>query len=151
MHDNHASFCRRASGIRPEPWMHPYTLNSTLIFMIPVTNPITYMQVNLLWNSTTSSPSQMSEPRANSQQPGIITPFTSTTRPARSDQAGNVCPGAWKLFRRSSPKWPHAIPRSFKPQYTNTPEWQLPGKLLFYPGAPVTVSPSSASDRMRST
>lgn len=46
--------------------MHPYTVNSTLIFMIPMTNPITYMQVNLLWNSATSSSSQISELVANS-------------------------------------------------------------------------------------
>lgn len=46
--------------------MHPYTVHSTLIFMIPVTNPITYMQVNLLWSSATSSSSQISELMANS-------------------------------------------------------------------------------------
>lgn len=46
--------------------MHPYTVNSTLSFMTPMTNPITYMQVNLLWNSATSSSSQISELMANS-------------------------------------------------------------------------------------
>lgn len=46
--------------------MHPYTVNSTLLFVIPMTNPITYMQVNLLWNSATSSPSQITELTANS-------------------------------------------------------------------------------------
>ena len=44
--------------------------------------------------------------------------------------------GAWKLFQRSSPKWPHAILRSFKPQYTNTPEWQLQENFCSTLGSP---------------
>lgn len=46
--------------------MYPYTLKGTLIFMIPVANPITYMQVNLLWKPASSPPAQISQLTANS-------------------------------------------------------------------------------------
>lgn len=63
---NHTSFCTKVSGMRPEHLDVPLYPEGTLIFMIPVANPITCMQVNLLWKPASCPPAQISQLTAKS-------------------------------------------------------------------------------------